>query len=237
MKSRGEIKKLARAAIAEQRGVAISTIVLFYMIVFIGGIFSYIHPALGILVLLTIFFVDNPLGVNVCGVFIKIFNHEETRASEILDNFPVNYLRKVGGIAWMWLFTFLWSLLFIIPGIIKGISYSMTWFILADCPNVGATDALKLSMRMTSGHKWKLFVLGLSFIGWMILWGILSLVIIVPLIFFGLPTTVITIAASSIYAIHILPYMYATYAGFYVELRNEALANGVIDHSELDYDF
>jgi len=67
------------------------------------------------------------------------------------------------------LFTFLWSLLFMIPGIIKGLSYSMGMYILAEHPEMSATQALDESKRMMRGHKWELFVLQLSFIGWFLL--------------------------------------------------------------------
>lgn len=67
------------------------------------------------------------------------------------------------------LYTFLWKLLFIIPGIIKGLSYSMGMYILAEHPEMSATQALDESKRMMRGHKWELFVLQLSFIGWFLL--------------------------------------------------------------------
>lgn len=68
-------------------------------------------------------------------------------------------------------FTFLWALLFIIPGIIKGIAYSLVPFILADKKynDLGYTETLKKSEEIMMGHKMDYFVLGLSFIGWHIL--------------------------------------------------------------------
>lgn len=67
------------------------------------------------------------------------------------------------------LFTFLWSLLFIIPGIIKGLSYSMSLYILAENKGKSARECINESKAMTDGHKMELFVLGLSFIGWALL--------------------------------------------------------------------
>ena len=66
-------------------------------------------------------------------------------------------------------FTFLWSLLLIIPGIIKMYSYSMGYFILADRPDLSGNQARKRSMYLMKGHKWQLFCLDLSFIGWYLL--------------------------------------------------------------------
>lgn len=67
------------------------------------------------------------------------------------------------------LYVALWSLLFIIPGIIKGYSYAMTPFILAENPNLTASQAISLSQDLMDGHKSELFILDLSFIGWSIL--------------------------------------------------------------------
>lgn len=67
------------------------------------------------------------------------------------------------------IFTFLWSLLLIIPGIIKMYSYSMGYFILADRPDLSGNQARKRSMYLMKGHKWQLFCLDFSFIGWYLL--------------------------------------------------------------------
>lgn len=64
---------------------------------------------------------------------------------------------------------FLWTLLFIIPGIIKGYAYSLVSYIIADNSDINSKDALKLSEEMMKGNKGKLFVLELSFIGWHLL--------------------------------------------------------------------
>lgn len=64
------------------------------------------------------------------------------------------------------LYTFLWSLLFIIPGIVKSYSYAMTPFIMADYPQLSASEAIDRSKEMMDGHKGDLFLLDLSFIGW-----------------------------------------------------------------------
>ena len=70
---------------------------------------------------------------------------------------------------WVTLFTLLWSLLFIIPGIIAGYSYAMTPYILAEHPDLPAREAVAQSKAMMAGNRWRLFCLELSFIGWDIL--------------------------------------------------------------------
>ena len=111
------------------------------------------------------------------------------------------------------IFTALWTLLFIIPGIIKGYAYAMTPYILAENPNIKPMQAINLSCRMTKGHKLELFVLGLSFIGWYML-GALA---------FGIGTA------------FVVPYDRATHAQFYLALRSEALHKGIVRLEELEY--
>lgn len=98
------------------------------------------------------------------------------------------------------LFTTLWSLLFVIPGIIKAIAYSMAPYILAENPGKPALECIEESKRMTQGHKMELFVLSLSFIGWALLCGIT----------FGIAY------------IWVGPYMQATFVNAYYKLKNNA---------------
>lgn len=67
------------------------------------------------------------------------------------------------------LFVFLWSLLFVIPGIIMAYAYSMAIYVANDNPELSAMDAIRKSRELMNGHKWDLFVLDLSFIGWIFL--------------------------------------------------------------------
>jgi len=99
------------------------------------------------------------------------------------------------------LYSFLWALLFIVPGVIKAYAYSMTPFIMAENPDMKAKDAIKASERLMYGHKWELFCLVFSFIGWHLL-NILTL---------GIGTFFLN------------PYTNAAYAAFYRNLTNKAL--------------
>ncbi len=67
------------------------------------------------------------------------------------------------------LYTFLWSLLFVIPGIVKFYEYRMVPYLLADCPDMPREDAFAISKELMTGNKWNAFVLDLSFFGWHIL--------------------------------------------------------------------
>lgn len=109
---------------------------------------------------------------------------------------------------------FLWSLLLIIPGIIKAYAYSMVPYILADNPNIGVKKAIELSNEMTRGHKFDMFVLDLSFIGWYLL-GLLVL---------------------GIGVLFVMPYENATKAELYLVLRNNALKNNLCSYGDLSLD-
>lgn len=70
------------------------------------------------------------------------------------------------------IYTALWSLLFIIPGIVASYRYAMTPYILAENPELTASEAINISKEMMYGHKWQLFCLDFSFIGWNMLCGL-----------------------------------------------------------------
>lgn len=78
-------------------------------------------------------------------------------------------LKSIGLSVLVGLYTFLWSLLLIIPGIIAAYSYSMAPFILIDNPDIGVSEAIRRSKEIMRGHKFDYFALQLSFIGWAIL--------------------------------------------------------------------
>ena len=160
MKSRIEIKEQAKVGFYQQRGIAILAFVLYSVI---SGVLS------GATVGLAALFLMPPMTVGYAYFSLRIYRGE---TSEIMDMLAIgfrDYLKSLVGILWMTLFTFLWSLLLIVPGIVKAVAYSMTPYILAEQDDVSAQDALKLSMDMTYGYKMDIFMMGLSFIGWWIL--------------------------------------------------------------------
>ncbi|MGO4960600.1 DUF975 family protein [Jeotgalibaca porci] len=106
------------------------------------------------------------------------------------------WLRDIGALLLVALYTLLWTLLFIIPGIIKGYSYSLVPYILAEDDTISITEAIALSQRLTEGYKWELFVMDWSFI----LWDL---------------ATSLTIGLVGFYAI---PYKKATWTRYYLQL-------------------
>lgn len=110
-------------------------------------------------------------GVVQLGYTRFLLNQHDGRKFEVKDLFSQFDRFTVGFLQYLLVsvFTILWMLLLIIPGIIKAYSYSMTPFILADHPELTARQAIRRSMELMDGHKWELFVLSLTFLGWELL--------------------------------------------------------------------
>lgn len=100
---------------------------------------------------------------------LRTSREEETGGLETLFACFQQFWRFFSAILLMGLFTFLWCLLFIIPGIIAAYSYSQTIFIMLDHPEMSAMEAIAASKKMMRGRKAELFVLELSFLGWALL--------------------------------------------------------------------
>ena len=140
---------------------------IFYSSNFQYIFYSFISVA-SILGILYTIFIGNVIVVGKNGYFIK--NHDENpELSEIFKGFKGNYLNVVKIMFLMDLKTLLWLFLFIVPGLIKAYEYSMIPYLLAENPNLSASQAFSLSKQMTTGQKMDLFVLDLSFLGWIIL--------------------------------------------------------------------
>lgn len=123
-----------------------------------------------------------------------------------------NYWWKpVLGFLWETLWTFLWTLLFIIPGIIKSFAYSQMLFVLNEFENVSVTKAMKISIEITKGHKWDIFVMYLSFIGWDLL-------------------CVLTLGIGNLW---LTPYKQVTYMNAFHAMLKEALDSGRIKPEDL----
>jgi uncharacterized membrane protein len=97
------------------------------------------------------------------------------------------------------LYIFLWSLLFVIPGIVKSYSYAMTPFIMAENPEMSAQEAITASRELMDGHKGELFTLELTFLGWAIL-------------------SVLTLGIGALF---LTPYEHAARAAFYKDLTSQ----------------
>lgn len=134
---------------------------------------------------------------------IRGFNPEwKSLYKEGIDNYG-SYL--VTGVL-VNVFTVLWSLLFVVPGIIKAIAYSQAKYVIHDNPRLKGKEAIEISKRMTNGFKGDLFSMYLSFIGWYILVGL----------------------TGGILSIYVTPYVETTAAMYYENLKRYSIENGIV---------
>ena len=119
----------------------------------------------------------------------------------LMDGFQ-SFLRIIGLRILMAIFVFLWSLLFVIPGIVAAYRYRLALYLLLDHPEMGVMECIRESKRLMRGHKAELFILDLSFIGW-------ALLSIIPFV-----------------SVYTLPYTESTYALYYSMLREQDAAPG-----------
>ena len=114
------------------------------------------------------FLIVGPLTYGFAEYFMKIKRKEPAALENLFDGFK-RFIPSFLVCLLVGLFTILWALLLIVPGIIASISYSQSYYILVDDPNISAMDAIKKSKEMMQGYKGQYFWLALSFIGWAIL--------------------------------------------------------------------
>ena len=149
-----------------------------------------------------------PLSWGLTVSLLRNHREESVDLENLFDGFRGGrYTRVFCALFLVRLFTFLWTLLLIIPGIMKAFSYALTPYILLDEPELTARQAITRSCEIMQGRRWKLFCLSLSFIGW----GILSLLT------FGIGF------------LWLAPYMNASIAAFYEDARAEYEAENSIE--------
>lgn len=161
-----------------------------------------INPFIGYSLTFVSMFVLLPLAVGYSNSMRVLLETGDNRLTN--NSFSLgfgNWPHVVWGMILGTIYIFLWTLLLIIPGIIKSYSYALTPYILVEHPEMSANEAIEESMRLMDGHKFDLFYLQLSFIGWAIL-SILSL---------GLGV------------FWLIPYQMTAQAAFYRDIKNGAM--------------
>ena len=149
-----------------------------------------------------------PLSWGLTVSLLRNHREESVDLENLFDGFRGGrYTRVFCALFLVNLFTFLWALLLIIPGIMKAFSYALTPYIIMDEPELTARQAITRSCEIMQGRRWKLFCLYLSFIGW----GILCLLT------FGIGF------------LWLVPYMNASIAAFYEDARAEYEAENSIE--------
>lgn len=210
-KSRAELKALAKEQL---RGNWVNAVILCLVVSLLSNGINYsysVHDTIeGIKTTFNFgqllnLIIGGPLALGSASYFLKLMRGEEARIEEAFSGFK-NFASAFLVQLLSTIFIILWSLLLIIPGIIAALSYSMAFFVLKDNPDISAMDAIKESKKLMDGEKGRLFVLGLSFLGWLLV-GVIT---------------------CGIGLLWVIPYIKATEAAFYEELKGRKIVNNDI---------
>lgn len=215
----GQCKRLAAASLRGKWELGVGVTFLSQLILSIGSFTLYlpfmiatlyaVHTVLGDVTIWLLYIVYVAVSVIFSGIitmghrklFLCLARQESVTADVLFDYFGSwrKMLQACKVTFLVSFYTFLWSLLLIVPGIIKSFSYSMTPFILMNHPEYTVHEALDISREMMKGHKWELFLLYLSFFGWLLL-------------------TIITFGIASFW---VVPYISTSIAHFYLRLSEK----------------
>lgn len=173
-------------------------------------------PQTSLLSGLYVLLISGAMELGITLYFLATFRKHNVQLTDLFLGFE-RFGKALGLFLFRSLFVFLWTCLFIIPGIIASIRYSQAFFILADDPSKGIRQCMNESKSMMKGNKAKYFLLELSFIGWALLSTIPSG--IVQSIGGVLSSNSFVIALftiiGSLFLAPVVAYIYSTFAGFY----------------------
>lgn len=202
IKSNSEIRAEARSQLKGNWGNAVLLCAIYMVIIILFNASTRVIPYIGMVVN---WIVMGPLMLGLVACFVKLVRKQEFRYENLFDGFSRFSTAFVAQLLVM-IFTMLWSLLLLIPGIIAALGYAMTFYIINDNPELSASRAIEESKKMMYGYRWKLFCLNFSFIGW----GLLCIFT------FGIGYLWLT------------PYMQASLANFYENLKDSSIQKTTI---------
>ncbi|MBP6373291.1 MAG: DUF975 family protein [Flavobacterium sp.] len=199
-----ELMQQARESLAGKWGQAIGVLVV-YMLMMIA---IQIIPMAGAIISLLI---GGPMAIGLATFSLALARNEDANINQLFEGFN-KFGLALAAYFLMFVFIILWMLLLIIPGIIAAISYSMTFYIIADEESMDAMEAIDKSKAMMDGYKWKYFCLGLRFLGWAVL-------------------CVLTLGIGFLW---LMPYMQVTNAKFYEDVKANYLSQQSAPVAELE---
>lgn len=193
MKQNSEFRAEAREALGGNWGVSALYYFVASLVIGIGGTaIGYVVPGGSTLVSIILL----PVAFGATIGFLRQFRGQELELGWLFKFFN----RRVWcTLILKFIYTMLWTLLLVIPGIIKSYSYAMTEYLLEDDPELENNAAIEKSMAMMEGHKMELFLLDLSFIGWALL-------------------SILTLGIGLFW---VVPYQYTAHCAFYEQLKKE----------------
>ncbi|MBR4972987.1 MAG: DUF975 family protein [Clostridia bacterium] len=168
--NRIELKSAAKSQIKGKIGILF---LITFIVSLISGIASAILQLIPMGSLAVSVIITPAFSLSLCKVYLNVVAGGKPVAGDAFEGFT-DFWAAFKVTFLVSLYTFLWSLLFIIPGIVKAYSYSMSLYVLAENKGKSARECIEESKMMTEGKKMDLFVLDLSFIGWILL-GIITL--------------------------------------------------------------
>jgi uncharacterized membrane protein len=160
-----DIMTFARSRLTRNWGVSVATF-LVYLVITLG------LGAIPIIGWIAGFIIAGPLLVGLHGFSLAVTRGNEATVEQLFGGFPFFANGLVAYILAL-VFTCLWTLLLIVPGIMAALSYSMTFFILADQKELSGLEAIRRSKAMMCGHRWRFSCLLGRFTGWLLL-GIIT---------------------------------------------------------------
>ena len=170
-------------------GLAIGALTIYFLVFCLLGLF----PVVGTI---ATYIIVGPMTVGGVRFTLAVSRREKPEIGQIFSGFD-RFGTHLAAYLLQTLFVVLWTLLLIIPGIIAALSYSMTYFIIAEDSSISASEAITKSKKMMKGNKWKLSYLGFRFTGWFLL----------------------AMLSCGIGFLWVGPYMYVSYAKFYDDLK------------------
>jgi uncharacterized membrane protein len=162
-----DLMAVARASLSGNWGIAIGVEVVMFAIQIALSVLSSI-PFVGLVFYLGNFLISGALALGVAIFWLSLSRTGQGEMGQAFQGFARFGTAFLANLL-MVIFVILWSLLLIVPGIIAGLRYSQTWYILADNPQMDALEAIRRSKQMMHGNKWKFFCLQWRFFGWALL--------------------------------------------------------------------
>jgi uncharacterized membrane protein len=185
---------MAKESLNGKWGLAIGTLVVYILISVALQLIPFVGPIASLII-------SGPFALGLAYFSLSISRNQNPKLENIFQGFN-NFGTALGAYLLMILFIVLWALLLIVPGIIAAISYSMTFYIIADDNSIGAMEAIDKSKKMMDGYKLKYFYLGLRFIGWALL-------------------CILTLGIGFLW---LMPYMQVSMAKFYDDVKANSLS-------------
>ncbi len=203
----------AREALREKWGLGVGTAAVYFLLMLVLQFLSILigisiaglsasEESLklftNIIYILLSILIDGPMAAGLAYFILSLSRKQDARLSQVFSGFNI-YGLCVGTYLLQCVFIFCWSLLLLVPGIIATLSYSMTYFIIADNNFITPLEAITKSKEMMRGNKWKFFCLGLRFFGWSLL-------------------CIVTLGIGFLW---LIPYWHVSYAQFYDDLKEK----------------